>query len=247
VAAAAATLVVELGRSEPYPLTFFNAVAGGPTNGFRYLADSNLGWGGSLKALKKWMDDEEVDSVNLAYFGSVDPDIYGIRATYLPSSATFLLPRITRPQLPGYVAISATTLDGVYLPPWWRHFYAGFQNRQPVAVVGNSMRVYWVERWPEHSDPSLDTESMRTLAEGLLFGLRWPEQALVHYDRYLRRKPRDAAAWNGMSLALAQTGRPGEALDGFRRVLALSPSDPDVRRNIALLEQRTGQPQAGRE
>jgi hypothetical protein len=247
VVAAVATLALELGRSEPYPLSFFNTAAGGPENGFRYLADSNLGWGGNLKALKAWMDEQAVDRINLAYFGSVDPATYGIRAAYLPSSATFLLDRAGRPQLPGYVAISATALGGVYLPPWWRHFYAGFQDSEPVAVVGNSMRIYWVERWPEHSDPSLDAESLRTLADGLLFGLRWPELALVHYDEYLRREPRNPAGWNGMSLALVQAGRLAEALDGFRRVLALSPLDPNVRRNIALLEQQTGRAPAVRE
>jgi Flp pilus assembly protein TadD len=100
------------------------------------------------------------------------------------------------------------------------------------------MRVYWLDRWPEPPAGVLDNESLRTLADGLLFGMRWPEQALTHYDEYLRREPRDPAAWNAMSLALAQAGRPAEALAGFRRVLALSPADPNVRRNIALLEQQ---------
>lgn len=238
VGVALALLVIEVGRSEPYPLSFFNVLAGGPGNGFRYLADSNLGWGGSLKALKRWMDERQVSTMNLAYFGSVDPATYGIRATYLPSSASFLAEQFTRPQLPGYVAISGTSLDGVYLPPWWRHFYAGFLDREPIAIVANTMRIYWVDRWPEPPNHALDSESLETLAAGLLFGLRWPEQALVHYEEYLRREPGNPTAWNGMALALAQTGRPADALAGFRRVLALSPSDPDVRRNIALLEQQ---------
>jgi 4-amino-4-deoxy-L-arabinose transferase-like glycosyltransferase len=238
VVVALAMLVVEVGRSEPYPLSFFNALAGGPNNGFRYLADSNLAWGGSVKALKRWMNERQVSTINLAYFGSIDPATYGIRATYLPSSATFLAEQFTRPQLPGYVAISGTVLDGVYLPPWWRHFYAGFLDREPTAVVANTMRIYWVDRWPESSARALDSESLETLAEGLLFGLRWPEHALVHYEEYLRREPGNPAVWNGMALALAQTGRLAEALAVFHRVLALSPSDPDARSNITLLEQQ---------
>jgi hypothetical protein len=247
LAVALVTVVAEVARSEPYPLSFFNVFAGGPSNGYRYLADSNLGWGGNLKALKRWMDRNHVKTVNLAYFGSVDPAQYGVRATYLPSSASFLADRFARPQLPGYVAISATALDGVYLPAWWRRFYAGFHDLEPVAVVGNTMRVYWVERWPESMQPALDAESLRTLAEGLLFGLRWPERAIRRYDEYLQVNPGDPAAWNGRSLALAQTGRPAEALDGFRRVLALSPSDPDVRQNIALLERQVGRSWGTRE
>jgi len=192
----------------------------------------------NLKALKRWMDDRGVATVNLAYFGSVDPASYGVRATYLPSSALFLADRYARPRLPGYVAISGTALDGVFLPPWWRYFYAGLRTREPVAVIGNTMRVYWVDRWPMPTGEPLDPASRRTLAEGLLFGRRWPERALTHYDEYLKRRPADPDAWNGFSLALAQTGRTTEALAGFRRVLALSPTDPDVRRNIALLERQ---------
>ena len=243
-AVAVALLVVgaiEVGRSEPYPLSFFNALAGGPANGYRYLADSNLGWGGTLKALQRWMDTQGVATINLAYFGSIDPALYGVRANYLPTSASFLTERFTRPQLPGYVAISGTALDGVYLPEWWRRFYSGLRDREPVAVVANTMRIYWVDEWPAHSMPVTDVESVQTLADALLFGLGWPEYAALHYREYLQRVPRDSDAWNGMALALAQTGRPKEAIEAFRRVLTLSPTDPDARRNIALLEGQTRQ------
>jgi hypothetical protein len=241
-AAAVLAMAVEVGRSEPYPLSFFNVLAGGPPGGYRYLADSNLAWGGHVKGLKRWMDERGVSTINLAYFGSVDPAVYGVRATYLPSSAGFLADRFTRPQLPGYVAISGTALDGVYLPAWLRRFYAGFHDREPVAVVANTLRIYWVDRWPEPTEPMTDLDSLQTLADGLLFGLRWPEHAVVHYDEYLQSAPRDPEAWNGRSMALAQLGRTSEAIEGFRRVLALAPTDPDARRNIALLEQQATRP-----
>jgi len=239
--AAMLTIAIEVGRSEPYPLSFFNTLAGGPAHGGRYLADSNLAWGGSLKALRRWMDRHDIETVNLAYFGSVDPAAYGVRAIYLPSSATFLGDRLGKPQLPGYVAISGTTLDGVYLPRWWRRFYSGFRDREPAAVIANSMRVYWVNRWPDVETASLDADALHTLADGLLFGMHWPERAVGRYRAVLDREPRDADAWNGLSLALAQTGRTAEALEGFRRVLALAPDDPDVRRNISLLDQQLRQ------
>jgi 4-amino-4-deoxy-L-arabinose transferase-like glycosyltransferase len=237
-AAAVLAIAVEVGRAEPYPLSFFNTLAGGPAHGSEYLADSNLGWGGNLKALKRWMDEHGVATVNLAYFGSVDPATYGIRVTHLPSSATFLADRFAKPQLPGYVAISSTVLDGVYLPEWWRHFYAGFRDREPVAVLANSMRVYWVDRWPEAAASPIGDEPLQILAEGLLFGLGWPEHAAVHYRQYLEREPDSAEAWKGLSLALARGGRTTDALDGFRRVLTLSPSDADARRNVAILERQ---------
>ena len=50
------------------------------------------------------------------------------------------------PQLPGYVAVSATVLDGVYLNEAGRAFYKPLRERPPRAVIGYSIFVYWVDR-----------------------------------------------------------------------------------------------------
>ncbi|HVZ19461.1 MAG TPA: tetratricopeptide repeat protein [Vicinamibacterales bacterium] len=224
----------EFARAYPHPLTFFNVFAGGPRNGFHYLADSNVDWGGNLKLLKRWMDRRGVRTINLAYFGSADPRYYDIDATYLPGSPTFLTARIARPRLPGYVAISPTVLDGVYLPAWWRIFYGGFQGRTPAAVVGNTIRIYWVESWPEsparlHTDP----DALTVLADGLLDGMHWPEHAAPHYREALTRNPRKADAWNGLGVALTRMGQLREAAGAFQQASALRPRDPVPRRNLA--------------
>ena len=39
----------------PHDLAYFNELAGGPANGFKELADSNLDWGQDLKNLKLWL------------------------------------------------------------------------------------------------------------------------------------------------------------------------------------------------
>ena len=225
--------VGEFARAYPHTLTFFNTFAGGPKNGYRYLADSNLGWGGNLKLLKRWMDRRGVREINLAYFGSADPAYYKINATYLPGSATYLDDQIMRPKLPGYVAISATVLDGVYLPPWWRIFYGGFYDREPVAVVGNSLRVYWVDSWPE---PPLglrtDPEALTVLGDGLMEGLDWPERAIRFYSDAIRNAPNNGPAWNGLGVALSRVGRLDEAAASFERASALLPGDPNPRQNL---------------
>ncbi len=43
------------------------------------LVDSNLDWGQSLPELREWMEREQVEVVQLAYFGRIDPSIYGIQ------------------------------------------------------------------------------------------------------------------------------------------------------------------------
>lgn len=79
-----ALLMAESLSSYPHYLAFFNIAAGGSANGPRWLLDSNIDWGQDLKNLKRWMDRNAVESVYLDYFGSGDPEYYGVRSD--PSS-----------------------------------------------------------------------------------------------------------------------------------------------------------------
>jgi hypothetical protein len=230
----------EVARAQLRPLTFFNTFAGGPSNGFRYLSDSNLAWGGNLKALKAWMEEEGVGHVNLAYFGTADPAYYGIACTYLPGSPSFATDLIAKPRLPGYVAISGTVLSGVYLEPRWRLFYSPFWNLEPAAVIGNSMRVYWVDRWPEDTASTDWSDQHVPLADALLLGMDWAEHAAVHYQAYLDRRSDDAAVLNRLGVALAESGRFNESIEAFTRVTELAPGDTGARRNLDEVRRRAG-------
>jgi len=138
--------VEETAFAYPNYIAFFNQFVGGPQNGYKYLADSNLDWGQDLKPLKKWMDKNGVSFVNLGYFGSADPVYYGIHCSYLPPRTIFFEGRDDRLQLPGYVAVSVQYLLGVseHLPN--TSPYKKLLDSEPVAVIGQSIRVYWVER-----------------------------------------------------------------------------------------------------
>jgi hypothetical protein len=138
--------VVEGTLVYPHFLAFFNRFGGGPSHGYEYLVDSNLDWGQDLKPLKKWMDKNNVQHINLAYFGTADPAYYKINCTHLPGAPFFDEQFVKKPQLPGYVAISATNLRGVYFDERWRDFYKPLLEMEPVAVIGYSIHVYWVER-----------------------------------------------------------------------------------------------------
>jgi hypothetical protein len=140
----------EFARVYPHDLAFFYSLIGGPENGYKYLADSNVDWGQDLKGLKHWMDSQGVKQINLAYFGAADPAYYGIQGILLPggSPETYLQKPATLPQLPGYFAVSTTVLDGVYLTKEGRAFYAPLADREASAVIGYSINIYWVnDRW----------------------------------------------------------------------------------------------------
>jgi hypothetical protein len=144
-AVAAAAALIEPGFVYPYTLAFFNRAVGGPARGSEYLVDSNLDWGQDLKALKRWMDQNKVERINLGYFGFADPAYYGIRYTPLAGSRNWTDSRPQAPQLPGYVAVSATLLRGVYEDDTRRADYARLAQLTPAATIGYSIFVFKVD------------------------------------------------------------------------------------------------------
>lgn len=132
----------------PHYLSFFNELVGGPENGHRYLLDSNVDWGQGLPELKRWLDEQGIsEPINLCYFGQADPRFYGIPHVKLPDGYIFTPPlgptTFDHARRPGYVAISATNLAGIYqseqMRQEWRRFLAG---AEPVTLVGNSIFVF---------------------------------------------------------------------------------------------------------
>jgi hypothetical protein len=142
-------------RQHPHHLAYFNEIAGGPSNGWRLLVDSNLDWGQDLKRLATWMRENGVARVKLSYFGSADPWYYGIDAEPIPGYTSPHTPRVTREIHPGdIVAVSATNLQGVYLEPRDRALMARLRALEPIGRVGWSIRVYRADfKWPDPGVP----------------------------------------------------------------------------------------------
>ena len=130
----------------PHYLAFFNQFIGGPRNGYKWLADSNIDWGQDLKPLKKWMDHHDIKAVNLSYFGHADPAYYGIKCSYPPPVPFFAEGRDDGLRLPGYVAVSVQNLRGLSVDPPRPDLYKKLLESEPVAVIGYSIHVYWVDR-----------------------------------------------------------------------------------------------------
>ena len=149
----------EVARVFPHDLAFFNSFIGGPQNGYKYLADSNIDWGQDLEGVKRWMDKQGVKQISLDYFGFADPSYYGIQYKTIGRGTEHFIP----PRLPGYVAVSVTLLDGIGLTSADRSFYRALIARQPSAVIGYSIRIYWAnERWWPSSAPAEQTTGTTT-------------------------------------------------------------------------------------
>ncbi len=136
----------------PNYLSYFNPAVGGPANGYRVLTDSNIDWGQDLLRLQTWMDENDIESVKLGWFGTADPDYYGLRHEPLPGLGRdryFRLwwdpPFSPESPEPGIYAISASSLWEPPLREDEKRIYAWFRQREPDDRVGYSILVYKVE------------------------------------------------------------------------------------------------------
>ena len=126
----------------PRYLQYFSPLAGGADGGHRYLIDSNIDWGQDLLRLADYVEENSLDGVYLAYFGRVDPRVYGI--PFVPLEKDL-------PQR-GKAVVSATFLMG--RPYFWyrsgrmgwvpAETYAWMRGKEPIDRVG-SMFVYDLE------------------------------------------------------------------------------------------------------
>ena len=112
----------------PHYLTYFNGIAGGPREGWRYLAVSNSDWGQDLVALARWQKQHGYPDMYVLYYGTAPLDAFGVRAQ----------PWGTLP-LPPYLALSTTNYFLCADVPLVAYLRA---EQEPMARLGNTIHVY---------------------------------------------------------------------------------------------------------
>ena len=97
------------------------------------------------------MEENKIEKIRLAYFGSADANFYGINYDYLPSvglapmedgqSWWYEDDARSLPELDlegGPIAISVTLLAGVFYPG----YYAPLRDFEPIDNIGHSILIY---------------------------------------------------------------------------------------------------------
>jgi len=120
-------------RYAPGYLSYFDIFVS-PENSYRLLADSNLDWGQGLLALHEYQAENPHEQIALAYFGSVDPAVYGIHARPLAENE----------HATGTVIISATHLAGEYLKD--PKAYQWLFRYRRVGILDHSLYLFSVDR-----------------------------------------------------------------------------------------------------
>ncbi len=133
----------------PHSLSYFNALAGGPRNAWRYFLESNLDWGQDGYALQAWLDRRERQDVMIklrdqfAESAAAMANYPAIPALLdqVSSDSTFesdekrLDERLRGPR-PGVYAISVGALYGA------DGKYRYLRGLDPVARIGYSINIY---------------------------------------------------------------------------------------------------------
>jgi len=158
------TLITETLASYPNYVSYFNSMAGGPKQGYKYTTDSNADWGQDLKRLRNWIDeynhcalqpnpkkcssgkypinsDGPISKIRVDYFGLADLNYY--LGSYYESWWSG-----RRPIEEGWYAISTLFLqEGIYdLRKINAESYRWLINKKPYHQVGTSILIYKITK-----------------------------------------------------------------------------------------------------
>jgi hypothetical protein len=128
---AVAIHVMDVLRYAPDYISYFNLFVN-PDGSYRLVSDSNVDWGEGLIALRKYQQAHPNEPIHLAYFGNVDPTLYGIRS----------IPLAPNERASGTVIVSAEFLSGQTLPdPAGYHWVLQYPTK---SILNHSLYVFEV-------------------------------------------------------------------------------------------------------
>jgi 4-amino-4-deoxy-L-arabinose transferase-like glycosyltransferase len=210
-----------------YPdyLAYFSPIIGGPAEGYKHLADSSLDWGQDLPGLQRWLlaHQKPGEPAYLSYFGTSEPDYYGIKVTRMPMIHEF---DRTRPWYwfkPGIYALSATMLQHVYMAN--RGIWTLENERQYRELRRNDASFRLLKAEPEgHPELTREISSAQwKTAWNIYEELRFAR--LCHYLR--ARRPDAMVGYSILVFRLSQkeidaatTGSAGELGASIERAVA---------------------------
>ncbi len=129
--------------SFPHYISYFNELAGGTDNGYKYVVDSNYDWGQDLRRLSVWVEEHDVQKIKVDFFGGGDPRYY------LGDKYESLV--CAEGPKKGWLAISATFLQSGRGEPINNfedsrtNCYKWLDNYTPVDRAGKSIFIYYID------------------------------------------------------------------------------------------------------
>lgn len=141
----------------PNFLPYFNELIG-TNNGYKFVVDSNYDWGQDLKRLAKWVEDNNLKSIGIHYFGGGKPEYYIKNAKVIwwwdieRLKVSKFQSLNSNEELPKYFAVSATFTQYANGEPIngferkYEPWFSWIQGKQPIARAGYSIFIYELEQ-----------------------------------------------------------------------------------------------------
>ncbi len=126
----------------PHHESFFNIMAGGPSNGYNLISDSSIDWGQNYFFLKDYLEENKIKNISIAYFAPTNIEDYGITNFILLKS---VVPHFMQSDLPcnpvhGKIAISVDTYRNLRVNG--TRCYSWLDNYVPSDLVAYSILIY---------------------------------------------------------------------------------------------------------
>ncbi len=125
----------------PHYISHFNLLIGNSDLGYQVFTDSNIDWGQDLKRLEIWMDEKNLDSIYLDFFGSYNAEVY-LGDKYKP-----FYPE--KGEVKGeYIAISASKFQDSFYKKQIGESEADYEWlkwKTPTEIIGNSILIYKID------------------------------------------------------------------------------------------------------
>ncbi|MCC2631044.1 MAG: glycosyl transferase family protein [Candidatus Paceibacter sp.] len=129
----------------PHYLSYFNSFAGGQDHARKIFIDSNLDWGQDLPRFATWLQKNNIQNIDLDYFGWADPKFYIPTGFTRIDHSTYKNKQdfLDRNTSNDWIAVSVQNLeDSIARRETQSPNYSWLDTEKPAAIIGHSIRIY---------------------------------------------------------------------------------------------------------
>jgi len=217
----------------PNYLPYSNEAFGGPSRTYRVLEDSNVGWGGGLKALHADLAARGITDCWLAYSALPDPANFQIPCKRLPSFFSALSDmgqqQPVSPQIEGPMFMSSEELTGYFWGPGAMNPYQPFVSLEPSHVIAGEILEF---------DGSFDIPKIAAISDWVnalgLLRQRKVDQALQPAERAVQLDPNSLNGHEILSAVYAANRRSDDAEREYQVALRLYQQVPPEYKSLTV-------------
>ena len=202
----------------PNYLPYSNEIFGGPSRTHRVLSDSNVGWGGGLKALHAELERRHIAQCWFAYSAPPNPADFQIPCKQLPTFFTMVMGGGRQQPVPekiqGPVFVSSEEIVGSFWGSPEMNPYLDFVEMRPSRVVAGEILEY-DGNFPARKIAAV---SQFVIANGLLRQGK-ADEAVTHAEMAVALDPSSLYAHETLAFVYAANRRRDDAMREYQAAL----------------------------